>query len=41
MKQWTALHYATYLGEEDVVGFLLKKGAQLDARNSDGVRVGE
>ena len=35
-KQWTALHYASFSGKDDVVRFLVARGADIDAGSPNG-----
>ena len=35
-KQWTALHYASFSGKDEVVKFLVARGADIDARSPNG-----
>ena len=35
-KQWTALHYASFSGKDDVVKVLVARGADLDAKSPNG-----
>ncbi len=38
-REWSALHYATFGGHEDVVRFLLEHGADVKARSTNGSSV--
>ncbi len=35
-KQWTALHYAVFAGQQDIVNQLLEKGADVNALSTNG-----
>ena len=35
-RQWTALHYAAFAGQSEMAGYLVERGAELDARSTNG-----
>jgi len=35
-RQWTALHYAAFAGQSEMVTYLVDRGADLDARSTNG-----
>ena len=38
-NEWSALHYAAFAGEEKLAGFLMQKGADINARSTNGSTV--